>query len=241
MFRNRSLIQLLSISAVSLAACATADDAAGPAADRDQAVQELQQKAGAPVALEVGNTGDARVLAMTPGFPVPGHASDPVIVAQDFLTAHHAVFQLDAADAAQFVVTRVDTDRAGDIRHVIMNRVFNGIPVFQGDISVHMDSGNNVFRVLGGESYHIAAPTNQMMLSSSEAAQAASRALGLTLSPVLAESDGLHAVFNAAGTLDPIRVDQKIVHVAQGDDQFAYQTLVSWLDEQNQQQYRLQR
>jgi len=239
MFRNRSLIQLLSISAVSLAACATADDAAGPAADRDQAVQELQQKAGAPVALEVGNTGDARVLAMTPGFPVPGHASDPVIVAQDFLTAHHAVFQLDAADAAQFVVTRVDTDRAGDIRHVIMNRVFNGIPVFQGDISVHMDSGNNVFRVLGGESYHIAAPTNQMMLSSSEAAQAASRALGLTLSPVLAESDGLHAVFNAAGTLDPIRVDQKIVHVAQGDDRFAYQATVSWLDDQKQQQYQL--
>jgi len=107
------------------------------------------------------------------------------------------------------------------------------------DISVHMDSGNNVFRVLGGESYHIAAPTNQMMLSSSEAAQAASRALGLTLSPVLAESDGLHAVFNAAGTLDPIRVDQKIVHVAQGDDRFAYQATVSWLDDQKQQQYQL--
>jgi hypothetical protein len=239
MFRNRRLTQLLSVFALSLAACATADDAARPAADRDQAVQELQQKAGAPVVLEAGTTGDVRVLAMTPRFPVAGHATDPVVVAQDFLAAHHAVFQLDAADATQFAVTRVDSDRAGDIRHVILNRVFDGIPVFQGDISVHMDSGNNVFRVLGGEAYHIAAPTNRMMLGPSEAAAAASRALGLTLSPVLAESDGLHAVFNAAGTLDPIHVDQKIVHVAEGDDRFAYQATVSWLDDQKQQQYQL--
>jgi extracellular elastinolytic metalloproteinase len=239
MFRNRSLTQFLSISALSLAACATSDDGARSTADRDQAVQELQHQAGAPVALEVGDTGDARVLAMTPRFPVPGHATDPAVVAQDFLATHHAVFQLDAADATQFVVTRVDHDRAGDIRHVTLNRVFNGIPVFQGAISVHMDSGNNVFRALGDDFYHIAAPTNRMMLSSSEAAVAAGRALGVTISPVLAESDGQHAVFNATGLLDPVRVDQKIVHVAAGDDRFAYQTTVSWLDDQKQQQYQL--
>jgi Zn-dependent metalloprotease len=142
MIRNRRLTQLLSISALSLAACATGDDGDRSAADRDQAVQELQRQAGAPVALEVGATGEARVLAMTPRFAVPGHASDPAVVAQDFLATHRAVFQLDAAEATQFVITRVDTDRAGDIRHVILNRVFNGIPVFQGAISVHMDSGS---------------------------------------------------------------------------------------------------
>jgi hypothetical protein len=222
-----------------LSACATADDGARSALDRDQAVQELQRQAGAPVALEVGATGDARVLAMTTQFSVPGHATDPAVVAKDFLAAHHAVFQLDAADAAQFVVNNVDIDRAGDIRHVTLNRVYNGIPVFQGAITVHMDPRNGVFRVLGDDSYHIAAPTNRMMLSPSEAAAAAGRAFGLTISPVLAESDDLHAVFNAAGTLDPIHVDQKIVHVAQGDDRFAYQATVSWLDDRKQQQYQL--
>jgi len=239
MFRNRSLTQFLSISALSLAACATGDDAARSTADRDQAVQELQHQAGAPVALEAGDTGDTRVLAMTPNFPVPGHATDPAGAAQDFLANHHDVFQLDAADATQFVVTRVDHDRAGDIRHVTLNRVFNGIPVFQGAISVHMDSGNNVFRVLGDDFYHIAAPTNRMMLSPSEAALAAGRALGVSLSPVLAGSDDQHAVFTSVGTLDPIHVDQKIAHVAQGDDRFAYQATVSWLDNQKQQQYEL--
>jgi hypothetical protein len=216
-----------------------ADESARSAADRDQAIRELQHQTGAPVALEVGDTGDLRVLAMMPRFPVPGHATDTAVAAQDFLATHHAAFQLDAADATQFVVTRVDSDRAGDIRHVTLNRVFDGIPVFQGAITVHMDGGNGVFRALGDGSYHIAAPTNRIMLSPSEAAVAAGRALGVTISPVLAERDGQHAVFNADRMLDPIRVDQKIVHVAQGDDRFAYQATVSWLDDQRQQHYQL--
>jgi len=230
---------IFSISTLSLAACTGATDASKTAVDRDQAVAELQQTAGAPIALETGVTGDLRVLAMTPRFPVPGHATDPVVVAQDFLATHHDLFQLDAADASEFVVTRVDSDRAGDIRHVTLQRVFDGIPVFQGAIGVHMDGGNGVFRVVGDDSYHIAAPTNRMMLNPSEAALAAVRALGLTISPVLAESDVQHTVFNAAGTLDPIHVDQKIVHVAPGDDRFAYQATVSWLDDQKQMQYQL--
>src|SRR5262249_34742731 len=142
-------------------------------------------------------------------------------------------------DASQFVVTRVDVDRAGDIRHVTLNRVFDGIPVFQGAITVHMDAGNSVFRVLGDESYHVGTPTNLMMLGPSEAAVAAGRALGVNVSPVLVEADAQHAVFTSAATLDPIRVDRAIVHVAEGDDRFAYQTTVSWLDDQKQQQYQL--
>jgi len=96
-----------------------------------------------------------------------------------------------------------------------------------------------VYRALGDESYNIAAPANRMMLSPAEAVLAAGRALGVTLTPVLAESGDQHTVFNSAGALDPIHVDQKIVHVAQGDDRFAYQTTVSWLDDQQQQQYEL--
>ena len=239
MIRHYNLTQALSVSVLSLAACATADDSARSAADRDQAVEELQRQAGAPIAFEVGTTGDARVLAMTPRFPAPGHATDPAVVAKDFLATHHDAFQLDAADASQFEVTSVDTDRAGDIRHVTLNRVYNGIPVFQGAITVHLDPGNGVFRALGDESYHIAPPINRMMLSAAEAAEAAGRALGVSLAPKLVENDGQHAVFASAGTLDPIHVDQKIVHVAPGDDRFAYQATVSWLDDSKQQQYQL--
>src|SRR5262245_58176684 len=228
MIRHHTLLPLL--SALPLAACAMTDDGAPPTTDRDPAVEALQRQTGAPVALQVSEAGYARVLAMTPGFPVPGHATDPALAATNFLAAHHAAFQLDAADAGQFVVTRVDTDRAGDIRHVTLNRVFEGVPVFQGAITVHMDPGNGVFRALGDDSYHIAAPINRVVLGTSDAAVAAGRALGLGISPVLVESGDRHAVFTSAATLDPIHVDLRVVHVAEGNDRFSYQTTVSWLD-----------
>jgi hypothetical protein len=241
MFRSRSLTKLLSASVLWLAACATSGTDLGgkPSDDRDLALETLQLKAGAPVTLEVNEAGTTRVLAMTPRFPLPGHATDPAVVATDFLATHHDVFRLDSTDASQFAITRVDNDPTTGLRHITLNRTYNGIPVFQGGISVHMDSGNNVYRALGDESYNIAAPTNRMMLSPAEAVLAAGRALGVTLTPVLAESGDQHTVFNSAGALDPIHVDQKIVHVAQGDDRFAYQTTVSWLDDQQQQQYEL--
>ena len=202
-------------------------------------MQELERQAGAPVALEVSEAGDLRVLAMTPRFPIAGHDADPMYVAMDFVTAHHDAFQLDATEARQFIATRIDDDPATALRHVTLNRVHDGIPVFQGAITVHMDAGNRVFRVLGGPSYRIAPPTNRMVLGPAEAVVAAGKALGVTLSPVLTESQDHSAVFSSIGALDPIHVDPKIVHVADGNDRFAYQTTVSWLDDTRQQQYQL--
>src|SRR5690242_2601906 len=109
MFRSRGLTQLLSTSVLCLAACATSpDDGATATPDRDPAVTELAGKAGAPVTVEVNEAGSARVIAMTPRFPVPGHATDPAEVAKAFLAEHHDVLQLSPADASSFVVTRVD-------------------------------------------------------------------------------------------------------------------------------------
>jgi Fungalysin metallopeptidase (M36)/Proprotein convertase P-domain/Fungalysin/Thermolysin Propeptide Motif len=242
MFRSRNLTKLLSASALWLAACATSGTDVGgkPSDDRDQALETLQLKAGAPIAMEVNEVGTTRVVAMSPRFHVSTGATDPAEAAKHFLAQNHDVFQLSAAEAASFVVTRTDVEPKSDFRHITLQRTFNGIPVFQGAITVHMDPGNNVFRALGDEFYQIAAPTNRQMLSPTEAAIAAGKALGLSnLAPTLASSDGQHTVFNAARTLDPIHIDQQIFQVAPGDNRFAYQATVSWLDEQKQQQYQL--
>jgi hypothetical protein len=111
--------------------------------------------------------------------------------------------------------------------------------VFQGAISVHMDSINGVFRVLGDPSYRIAPPVNRMVLTPADAVVAAGKALGVKLSPVLVSSGDQHTVYSSAGTLDPIHVGPQIVHVAEGNDRFAYQATVSWLDDTRQQQYQL--
>lgn len=226
-------------AAVSLTACTPANEQTTRTGRRDQVLDDLQRRAGAPIALEVGTTGDLRVLAMTPRSPLPGHDADPSFVAMDFVTDHHDLFQLDATEARQFIVTRVDEDPATELQHVTLNRVYNGIAVFQGAITVHMDAGNRVLRVLGDEAYRVAPPVNRVMLTPAEAVLAAGRALGVALAPVLVESKDQHAVFTSAAALDPIQVDPKIVHLADGDDRFAYQATVSWLDDARQQQYEL--
>src|SRR5947209_13045819 len=107
---------------------------------------------------------------MTPRFPVATHATDVAQAATSFLASRHDLLQLDAADAASFVVTRVDAEPERNMSHVTLQRTFNGIPVHQGSITIHMDGGNGVFRVLGDEVYRISAPTNSVMLNASAAA-----------------------------------------------------------------------
>jgi subtilisin-like proprotein convertase family protein len=239
MIRARGLLQSLSVfGTLWLAACAT-DDNTRVTQDRDLALEVLRLEAGAPVTLEVNHAGTVRVLEMTSRFPVPGQATDPAEAAKGFLTEHHDVFQLTAAEASSFIVTRIDVEPRSALRHITLQRTFDGIPVFQGAITVHMDSANQVFRALGDEFYRVSAPTNRRVLTPAEAAVASIRALGLSLAPAFASSEGLRTTFTAAGALDPINVEPWIFEVALGDDRFAYQTTVSWLDDQKQQHYEL--
>src|SRR4051812_20720277 len=211
MIRNARLIQLLAASSLSVTACATAvDDGDAPANERDKALELLQRNSGAPVSMELNETGVTRIVAMTPRFPVATHATDVAQAATSFLASHHDLFQLDAADAASFVVTRVDAEPERNMSHVTLQRTFNGTAVFQGSITIHMDGGNGVFRVLGDEFYRIAEPTNRVMLSASEAALAAGRAVGLPLQLTAQPAEGDSAVFTAAATLDPVKVVPQI-------------------------------
>ncbi|HET7503211.1 MAG TPA: M36 family metallopeptidase [Kofleriaceae bacterium] len=207
--------------------------------DRDSAVLELGQLAGAPVTVELSETGGTRVLSATPRFPIPGHSADVATAAVNFLTANHAAFQLEANDASSFVVTRVDSEPRLNMSHVTLQRTVNGIPVYQGAVSVHMDGGNNVFRALGDEYFRVGAPTNRMMLSPAEAAEAAGKSLGVSFTATQATTEGQTTTFTAPNLLDPVKVEPRIFQVSAGDDRLAFQVLMSWLDDQQQQQYQL--
>jgi len=240
MIRNARVIQLLAASTLSVTACATAvDDGDAPANERDKALELLQRNSGAPVAMELNEAGVTRIVAMTPRFPVATHATDVAQAATSFLASHHDLFQLDATDAASFAVTRVDPEPERNMSHVTLQRTFNGIPVFQGAITVHMDGGNSVVRAIGDEFYRVSAPTNRVMLNADEAAVAAGRALGVALQLTAQPAEGENAVFTASNTLDPVKVAPRIVQLADGDNRLAYQVVLSWLDDQKQQQMQL--
>jgi extracellular elastinolytic metalloproteinase len=244
MIRNRTFTQLLFATALCLGACATADDVDdNPILDeRDNAVDDLERATGAPVSLEIGENGASRVLDMTPRFALRAHVPDPSVAAQDFLATHHAAFRLDADAAKSFKVTRVDIDHpaGGNLRHITLQREYDGIPVFQGAITVHMDVGNGVFRALGDTTYLIDRPTNRQMLEPADAVAVTTRAFGLNnMAPTFGSREGIRTTFNAPTALDPITVEPRIFQVAPGDNRYAYQTTVSWLDDNREQQWYL--
>ncbi|MBC7975714.1 MAG: M36 family metallopeptidase [Myxococcales bacterium] len=244
MIRNRTLNKLLlSAASFCFAACASGayeetkeDDADG---QREYAVEALQLRAGGPVKLELNEAGVTRVLAMTPRFSLASRNGDPAEAAKTFLRENHEAFKLSAAEAESFLVGRVDVEPISGRRHVTLNSAYNGIPVFQGGVAVHMGTGNEVYRAVADEFYNISAPTNRQVLSVNDAATAAGRAFGLDLALSIASSDDVGTTFTADGLLDPMVVTPKIFQVAPGDNRFAYQVTVSRLDEQKTQQYDL--
>jgi hypothetical protein len=244
MIRNRTLNQLLlSAASICFAACASGayeetkpDDADG---QREGAVEVLQLHAGGAVQVELNEAGVTRVIAVAPGASLASRNGDPTEAAKSFLAENHDAFKLSAEEAASVVATRVDVEKASGQSHVTLNRVYNGIQVFQGGIVVHMGSGNQIYRAVADEFYNVSAPTNRQVLSTTDAAIAAGRALGLSLSPTMAASDDLSATFTAPGLLDEMKVTAKIFQVAPGDNRFAHQVTVSYLDDQNNQQYDL--
>jgi subtilisin-like proprotein convertase family protein len=219
MVRNHAVLRYAAF-ALLLTGCAL--DEGNEVAARDRALERLEQEAGAPIALEVDATGTTRVLAMTPRFHVAGQDADPAAAAARFLADNHAIFQLDADEAARFAVARVDIDPGSAVRHVTLQRLHDGTPVFQGAITIHLDAANRVFRALGDEHYRIAPPGNRQILTAAQAAAAAGQALGL------AEPGA--AVMSSA---------PRIVEIARGDSRHAHQVTLSWLDRQRQLHYEL--
>jgi Fungalysin metallopeptidase (M36)/Fungalysin/Thermolysin Propeptide Motif len=230
---------LLFVTALSLTACAGLDDRDQATTDRAQAIEVLQQRTGAPVALEVNEAGLTRVLATTPRSPIQSHATDPAAAAARFLAEHHDAFQLSASDAASFTAIRVDVEPKLAVSHVTLQRMYAGIPVFQGSLQVLMDADNNVIRATADELFRIGAPTNQVVLSAADAANAAARSFGLALTLTGGATEGLAATFDSPRLLDPVKVEQQIFQVAPGDDRFTYQVLLSWADDAKEQQYQL--
>jgi hypothetical protein len=240
MIRNRNFAVLLATSAMWLAACATTDvgtqdDQDAP--DRDQALQILQGQTGAPVAMEINDTGATRVVAMTPRFHAGAAMSDPAGAATAFLAANHDLFKLTAAEAASVKVTRVDADANG-MTHVTLQRLWNGTPIFQGALTVHSDA-TGVFRALGDEFVRIPAPLNQKVLTPTEAAIAAGKVLGLNLQVSVASVDGQRTVLDSPQTLDQIHVTEQVVQISPTESRLAYQATVTWTGADKQMQMQL--
>src|ERR1044071_294700 len=219
--KTTPLIPVLLASTFSLTGCTTPDEDARRGEDRDQAIQALQQRTGAPVMVEMNEAGTTRVVATTPRFPVATRITDPAQAAAAFLTTHHDVFRLAQRDAASFVATGVDAEPRLGVTHVHLQRQVDGIPVFEGGIQIAMDAGNNVVRATADELFQVGLPTNRLVLSPAEAAHAAARSFGVKLALSAGTTEGRTTTFTSPTTLDPVKVEPRIFQVGPGDDRLA--------------------
>jgi len=232
-----STCPLLLASAFSLAACAAGDEPTQSSPERDHAIATLQQLTGAPVTVEVNEAGATRVIQLAA--PVQARSTDPATAAAQFLANNHDLLQLSASDAASFVTTGVDVEPKLGVSHVTLQRHVGDVPVFQGSVVVLMDSSNNVLRATSDEFVKIGTPTNRSTLSPAEAAQAAASAFGLKLALSGGTVEGAATTFESPNALDPVKVERRVFQVAPGDDRFVHQVLLSWRDDNHEQQYQL--
>jgi subtilisin-like proprotein convertase family protein len=241
----RSFPAVLSFGALSLVACnATIGDGSkseefGPSLDEQQqvALVNLQGLAGGPIRLELNERGGVNVLSMEPGHNLISAFGAPDDIANNFIRQHAPLFRLDNNEASEFEATRVDKDSSG-LTHVVMQRVIDGVPVFQGVISVHMDASNSVFNVLGNDNYNLRRPINQLTITPEQAIIAAAGEFGFLANPQLVEQDGIKNVFSDPQFLD-LATEPRVFHVGPNDDRFAYQVLISFKDSAKQLQYQL--
>ncbi|HSS03326.1 MAG TPA: M36 family metallopeptidase, partial [Kofleriaceae bacterium] len=210
-----------------------------PFEPRSAAVQILQDRAGAAINLDINEAGVTRVVAMSPRHPITGTSTTPINAANEFLRNNHDVFGLDASDASNFVLNGFDPEPRLGMSHVTLQRVFSGIPLFQGAITVHMDANNGVFHAIGDESYQVAAPSNRFGLTPAQAAEAAARNFGVPVGLTQVSAEGLNTTFESSNLSDPLTVDQSIYKVSETDSRYAYKIQLAWLDANKEQQYWL--
>src|SRR4051794_8356319 len=146
---------------------------------RTRAASRLQRQSGAAVSMQVGETGATRVLTLGPGAAWAARDLDPAAAALRFLVEQRELFALDDSAAAAFTVGRVDRDPGSDVRHVTLQRLIDGDPVFQGAIRVQLNRHNEVPGARGDDFYRAAPPRNRKRLTAIEAAVAAGGAFGI--------------------------------------------------------------
>ena len=113
----------------------------------EAAVELQQQSRGRRRARLHAQAGSLRVLD-APGVSVPRAAAAAAIRGR--LASLADRLGLDTADLAALTLIRDYVSASNGLRHVVFSQSFNGIPVFDGIVSVHIDREGRLVRVTSG-------------------------------------------------------------------------------------------
>ncbi len=127
---------------------AAARPAVAPSAAQQSAIAAL--KARIPdLTVEVEPaTGATRKIYNQVGFLTAADTSaDNKQVALDYLAAHLDLLGISAADFANYEITDDVASRASTVRHLYLRQTLNGIPVYNGQLQIHVANDGRILAV----------------------------------------------------------------------------------------------
>ncbi|RME97581.1 MAG: hypothetical protein D6768_19335, partial [Chloroflexi bacterium] len=105
-------------------------------------------------------------------------ATDASQIAQAFLRAYQAPLQIATGEAYQWQPIRTEIDKQGN-SHVVMQQLYHNLPVFAGEVIVHLGKGNSAITAANGEYLPAIRVSPEPALSVEEAYKAATYNLPL--------------------------------------------------------------
>lgn len=122
--------------------------AAVPASAAQQAAIDALRVSVPDLTVEVEPaTGATRKLFNQVGFLTGPQPGDTKQVAFDFLAANKALLGLSAEDLANFEITDDVQDGTSTVRHLYLRQVHAGLPVYNGQLQVHVNNDGRILAV----------------------------------------------------------------------------------------------
>jgi extracellular elastinolytic metalloproteinase len=154
--------------------------------------------------------------------PQPG--ADTKSVALDFVRNSATLLGLTQADLAEFEITDDVESSASPVRHLYLRQTHQGLPVYNGQLQVHVDREGRILSVNNAFQPNLAQSVNRLQpdLSVDQAVAAAANHLGRAVGPIVrvsAESDiRRRTVIEASSLSDrPIEATLMLLPITQGE------------------------
>lgn len=194
--------------------------------NQQNALVQLQQNTGSPVAIEFGEFGNIKIIEMKEGgLYASSFNNSPKIAAEQFLIENKNLFNITQQDLLQFRTNKIDIDDASS--HVFIQRYIDNIPVYQGTITIHLDNLNNIYKIVGNDFYNISKPTNNFILTPQESLIKAGEYFNLELNPQLINFSENKQEFLDENLHDAI-VEKRVFQISNNISKFVYQIIFAW-------------
>jgi extracellular elastinolytic metalloproteinase len=133
-------------------------------------------------------SGATRTLSNMNGYLTgPNRSADNLTVALAFVRDHAAELGLSAADLGEYEITDDVQSNASPVRHIYLRQMHQGVPVYNGQLQVHVDREGRILMVNNDFVPNLAASVNRLqpLVTPEAAVAAAATHLGRAVGPIM--------------------------------------------------------